>query len=677
MRLLNVNTKTFAEFEEQKGVPPYTITSHRRWDDEPSFKDMKKDKAKQHEGFKKVEDFCKFVQDENTRRKAMHGEVQSCDWIWLDTVCINKDSETEVTESINAMFRWYRHAEVCYAYLVDVRPLSAGRDAAMYDFARSSWFTRGWTLQELIAPKQVVFLTSAWEVLGMTRKTAPWHSLPDLGDDVARIAGIPRYVFGEQDLVRLKSLSVEERSKWMQRRETTRVEDLAYSLLGILGVRMSLRYGEGRHAWLRLERKVSKEYQTPVGLPRPDALERRNSGGDSPYWDDPILPVAGVLDRRISNDTEISNASTDTPQITGTTIGLITRQKTHSTGERTGAVQPSIPSYCPNRLGDALLKAAADGDESKVKLSLAKGAACNYRDPSGFTALHHASVKGHEHVAIVLMDAGADVNAQSLKYGTPLCLSALRGHQNMVKLLLNNNASIDNAGRWTGTALHCASWSGSVGVAKALLERGASVTSMNTIWPDFLDYGDNLGYSPPVDAKKVSNQVSETAHHIFDCQPLIVAAHQRQEGLVQLLLEWGFPIDMEHREWWTEHPDDQSFDDVGEDNRCDNLTALMAASWKGPHTLLSKLLTAGAAVNKRDSWGRSPLWIAGETGQLACVQLLVEVGSELDAVSKSGKSALHVAVGAGHVDVVKYLIDKGADIDRADHNGRTPCHFAA
>jgi ankyrin repeat protein len=134
---------------------------------------------------------------------------------------------------------------------------------------------------------------------------------------------------------------------------------------------------------------------------------------------------------------------------------------------------------------------------------------------------------------------------------------------------------------------------------------------------------------------------------------------------------------MEHREWWTEHPNDQSFDDVGEDDRCDNLTALMAASWKGPHTLLSKLLTAGAAVNKRDSWGRSPLWIAGETGQLACVQLLVEVGSELDAVSKSGKSALHVAVGAGHVDVVKYLIDKGADVDRTDHSGRTPCHFAA
>lgn len=85
----------------------------------------------------------------------------------------------------------------------------------------------------------------------------------------------------------------------------------------------------------------------------------------------------------------------------------------------------------------------------------------------------------------------------------------------------------------------------------------------------------------------------------------------------------------------------------------------------------------GAEVNKRDSWGRSALWIAAQTGHLDCVRLLVEAGSELNAVSTSARLPLHVAVDEGHAEVVKYLIDEGADVDRADHNGRTPCHFAA
>lgn len=116
MRLLNVNTSEFAQFNGQH-VPPYAITSHRWSGDEPYFKEMRKNKATNGEGLKKVQGFCKFVRDENVRRRAMRGEVEGCDWIWLDTVCINKDSDAEVTESINSMFRWYRRAEVCYAYL--------------------------------------------------------------------------------------------------------------------------------------------------------------------------------------------------------------------------------------------------------------------------------------------------------------------------------------------------------------------------------------------------------------------------------------------------------------------------------------------------------------------------------------------------------------------------------
>ena len=125
MRLLNVYNLRFTVFDGDN-IPPYTITSHRWTENEACFKDVDRRKNTENEGYKKVEGFCSFVQAENERRNALHGDVERCDWIWLDTACIDK------------------RAKVCYAYLFDVRPLSAGRDAVMSDFARSTWFTRGW-----------------------------------------------------------------------------------------------------------------------------------------------------------------------------------------------------------------------------------------------------------------------------------------------------------------------------------------------------------------------------------------------------------------------------------------------------------------------------------------------------------------------------------------------------
>ena len=633
MRLLNVNTLEFAEFDgDMQEVPPYAITSHRwakRASDECCFRDMRKknkeNKATQSEGLKKVEGFCKFVRKENATRRSDRGEIKCCDYIWLDTVCINKESSAEVSESINSMFRWYRHAEVCYAYLSDV--------AAMSDFEDSSWFKRGWTLQELIAPKQVVFLTTEWEVLGTSTPIAPWHVSPDLGDRVAEITGVPRAVFGNRE--RLRSLSVEEKCRWIGSRKTTKIEDMAYCLLGILDVAMPLIYGERYRAWLRLEKEVSEKHNMKIDLPRPHALGKRDSG-----------------------------------------VELVTRQKVHRSRERVLTLRAAIPSYYPNELGEELLKAAAEGNESKVRLYLGQGSPCNYRDRIGFTALHHASAQGHHDVADVLIRAGADVNAQSLELGTPLCLSALRGHVCVVRLLLDRNANLHDPGLWTGTPLHCASWCGSEEVARILIECGAKVASINTICPDFLDYGSNLGSLVARNAENAPPKVSEPGHLMFDCQPLIVAAHHCREGLVALFLESGFPIDVEHRLWWTETPEDQSFDDVGEDDRCDNATALMAGSWKGPRVLLSRLLCAGAEVNRQDSWGRSALWIAAQAGQIDCVRLLIEAKADLDAVSNSGKTALHVAADMGHDEVAQYLIEHGADVDRVDCNGRTPCHFA-
>ena len=162
-------------------------------------------------------------------------------YIWIDSCCIDKASSSELSEAINSMYRWYCLSTVCYAYLADVPP---GKDSREEEsaFRRSRWFERGWTLQELIAPSSVTFLAADWTPIGSK------HILADLIED---IAGIP-----DEALLHAQSLdefSVAQRLSWAARRETTRVEDRAYSLLGIFDINMPTLYGEGELAFRRLQ----------------------------------------------------------------------------------------------------------------------------------------------------------------------------------------------------------------------------------------------------------------------------------------------------------------------------------------------------------------------------------------------------------------------------------------
>ena len=167
-------------------------------------------------------------------------------WIWIDSCCIDKTSSTELSEAINSMFRWYAQAEVCYAYLVDVPTTSqlATRSSA---FRRSRWHTRGWTLQELIAPAIVVFVSGDWQILG---------TKANLAGLLQEVTAIDRKVLTRE--VRLSSCSVSVRMCWASRRTTTRVEDEAYCLMGLFGVSMPTIYGEGRRAFLRLQYDIMR-----------------------------------------------------------------------------------------------------------------------------------------------------------------------------------------------------------------------------------------------------------------------------------------------------------------------------------------------------------------------------------------------------------------------------------
>ena len=231
MRLLKYGEDgelTITEFNENT-KPPYAILSHR-WGndtDEVTFEDLARKAGKDKPGYTKIR-YC--------GEQARHDGLQ---YFWIDTCCINKTIKAEFSVAIQSMFRWYRNASRCYVYLSDVPASSCGtvEEASPplwdSDFRKSKWFTRGWTLQELLAPDSVEFFTQEWEKLG---------DKVSLLQQIYEVTGIPRLALQG---IPLSEFSVNERLRWKEGRETKREEDGAYSLFGIFNVDLAPVYGEG------------------------------------------------------------------------------------------------------------------------------------------------------------------------------------------------------------------------------------------------------------------------------------------------------------------------------------------------------------------------------------------------------------------------------------------------
>jgi hypothetical protein len=250
MRLLECTIKDSREFEEfalseelyGEDIPPYAILSHTwgRNGDEVTFKDLIDGTGKSKPGFKKI------------RFGGEQARLDGLRYIWLDTCCIDKSSSAELQEAINSMFRWYRDAAKCYVYLADVSfdanyMFFQPWDSPESTFPKSRWFTRGWTLQELIAPASVEFFSKEGNKLGDK------SSLEEFIRDTTGIC--VEALRGSS----LSEFSISERMMWAAKRKTKREEDKAYSLLGIFGVHMPLIYGEGtEHAFKRLEEEIGK-----------------------------------------------------------------------------------------------------------------------------------------------------------------------------------------------------------------------------------------------------------------------------------------------------------------------------------------------------------------------------------------------------------------------------------
>lgn len=222
---------------------PYAILSHTWSNDEEEviFDDILHDHQRSKAGWAKLR-FCA----EQARRDGIQ-------YFWIDTCCINKDKNHELSEAITSMFRWYRNANKCYVYLTDV---SARRGDGREDteplwvstLYKSRWFTRGWTLQELLAPTVVEFYSRDGHFLG-TKAT--------LIQQIHEITSIPLAALQNTPL---STFSVAERIRWTEDRQTRKEEDKAYCLLGIFDVFMPLIYGERDNALCRLQKKIDKKY---------------------------------------------------------------------------------------------------------------------------------------------------------------------------------------------------------------------------------------------------------------------------------------------------------------------------------------------------------------------------------------------------------------------------------
>ena len=266
MRLLSTNADGSFSLTRFIGndIPSYAILSHT-WEtdgQEVIYHDLINNAGSSKIGYRKIT-FC-----------GAQAERDGLRYFWVDSCCIDKSSSAELQTAINSMFRWYQNAAKCYVYLSDV---STGKDWEPA-FRKSRWFTRGWTLQELLAPQSVEFYSQDAKRLG---------NKDSLKQQIHEITGIAVKALQGQ----LSQFSDNERRMWAANRETTIEEDQVYCLLGIFDVYLPLIYGEGKeHAFRRLQDEIDKRSGDTQGNSTENlvqALSRTN------------IDVAAATDRHI------------------------------------------------------------------------------------------------------------------------------------------------------------------------------------------------------------------------------------------------------------------------------------------------------------------------------------------------------------------------------------------
>ncbi|KIM62439.1 hypothetical protein SCLCIDRAFT_59898, partial [Scleroderma citrinum Foug A] len=219
-------------------VTEYAILSHRWIGQEVDYNEIEeRSEIRRRDGYRKILQSCEQAKKDGYK------------WLWADTCCIDKRSSAELSEAINSMYRWYENAKICYAYLHDLSgssfPVVDDNERYPQSNGWPEWFSRGWTLQEMVAPRNVQFFNKDWQPIGDKRM---------LARTLSTITRVPQYILKEG--LSSNRPCVAQIISWAANRTTTRVEDRAYSLMGLLDVNMPMLYGEGKKAFHHLQLEI-------------------------------------------------------------------------------------------------------------------------------------------------------------------------------------------------------------------------------------------------------------------------------------------------------------------------------------------------------------------------------------------------------------------------------------
>jgi hypothetical protein len=273
MRLLHAKTLEFKVFHDNH-TPQYLILSHTWGNEEVTYQEMRflqqqhalPDSLKSNSLLMAALEAAAGLKISAADSKPIHAhsgylKIQMTaklarkmrlEYFWIDTACIDKSSSAELQEAINSMYRWYQQSSFCIVYLEDADTVRtpgselSRRPEIAAKLRAFRWITRGWTLQELIAPKRLSFYDRHWEIIGSKNTLSPI---------VAKVTGIPLSVLHTGDLMQS---SVAQKMSWAANRKTTRAEDRAYSLMGLFGIHMPMLYGEGDNAFRRLQEEIMR-----------------------------------------------------------------------------------------------------------------------------------------------------------------------------------------------------------------------------------------------------------------------------------------------------------------------------------------------------------------------------------------------------------------------------------
>jgi ankyrin repeat protein len=631
MRLLHTKKVQLQDFRPRE-VPTFAILSHTWGEEEVTLQDIKTKEATKLLGYEKVTKACSVA------------AADGFDYIWIDTCCIDKTSSAELSEALNSMYRWYQEAEECYAYLVDVphNPVNRVTGATGPEFWESRWFTRGWTLQELIAPSSVIFLDSEWQDMG---------TKSDLQYAISEITGIPgSFLLGDD----LRHASVAQRMSWASKRETTRIEDLAYSLMGLFGIYMPMLYGEGERAFIRLQEEImrvsddhslfawrSSEDQGGILATSPAAFA--NSGN--------IIPVSPAYATSSPRGIHLSLRFINNGQ---QGKGLAILHCAEIGKERTRLAL---------HLRDVFLTNEDFVRDQSTTLGLIDLEDIN---PSEYplTSLyvrqwHPMRNRNWELQKCVVKLAGVDAHEASSRVANfdPNCdLSD--------GLIIMNMATISD-GLLGRLVVICKDGT----VFQLLLSkyRGSLSADISTSTTDLQRIQNRNVLEKAQNEQDRIVKVLGSGKHVHIAikkRVLLLCGKRCLTGVVEI----SYPSAL--KGVWLEHI-------AILEREVKEKTLLSYAAKRGLKIVVEHLLDRESIESNSKDDLRTPLSWAAEGGQEEVVTHLLERGAALDSKDKNGRTPLSWAAEGGQEEVVQHLLERGAALDSKDKNGRTPLSWAA